>query len=889
MMHARSSIHRSILAFLLFLTLMLPPFDGAQAASLSSAPMRSGGSQNGMVRIYLSSLGNPGKLDITVNGSYTINGQSTHSLASGSKVTVHFNATTGELALTHNGKTQDMGSAFKLRRHATSGENGLRIAQAASSNLYPGDLTFQVKPNGTAYKLYTIAYVYIEDYLYGVVPYEMGNSSPLEALKAQAVTARTYTLRAMQSASSRLYDVVDTTSDQVYRGTPSGNSNCKAAVDATKGIIAMNGNSLTATYYTASNGGQIESVKNLWGSSAYSYITVKDDPYDLANPDARVKSFTVNASGAQSNTTLGTLLNAKAAAQFGSGAKVTAVTAVTPHTPKYPAPSRLYTKLDFDVKVSAGGSTKTGKLTFDIFNELETPLSMSNGSMKNELWTVSKTASGFKVEARRWGHGTGMSQRGAMQMANLGYTYDQILHFYFAGCTRVQYTFTRSILSAVVPGTESEEEITLETAAPIEDGKGGAADSDLLAKVTTQSGSLNLRASASTNAKVLTAIPQNSLIRIEEKQDAWCKTTYNNHTGYVMASYLTFLEEPLATPAPAPSLPDSAITAKVSTQSGSLNLRESASTSSKVLTTIPRNQQIPIYDKGSIWCSTAYNGERGYVMTKFLTFQSDMDQTPDDQPSASLEYAKVTTKSGSLNLRQEASSSAKVLRTIPQNTIIPLYEVGSVWCRTRYDGCDGYVMTSFLTLGAEKDDAPAPEETPSTPALPVIAKAQVTTQSGSLNLRETASTSAKVLRTIPRHAEIKVHEIQVTWSHVTYQESTGYVMNSFLTFLGDANLQPEAPPVHENTPAPGTDEDEENESTAEEKLTQLSEALPAQIHSDGALNLRSAPSKDSNVLYEMPAGDFLMITAMNDTWCQVEYEGREGFCMREYLLLPDEH
>ena len=62
---------------------------------------------------------------------------------------------------------------------------------------------------------------------------------------------------------------------------------CKAAVDATKGIVAKNGASFTATYYTASNGGQTESIKNAWGSSGYAYLAVKDDPYDLANPDSR--------------------------------------------------------------------------------------------------------------------------------------------------------------------------------------------------------------------------------------------------------------------------------------------------------------------------------------------------------------------------------------------------------------------------------------------------------------------------------------------------------------------------------------------------------------------------------------------------------------------------
>ena len=111
----------------------------------------------------------------------------------------------------------------------------------------------------------------------------MGNSTNIEALKAQAVAARTYTVRMMQNRASGLYDVKDTTSDQVYRGTPSGNANCVAAVDATKGIVLMYGSSYITTYYSASNGGQTEIDRS---GGAYAYMKVKDDPFDYANPSS---------------------------------------------------------------------------------------------------------------------------------------------------------------------------------------------------------------------------------------------------------------------------------------------------------------------------------------------------------------------------------------------------------------------------------------------------------------------------------------------------------------------------------------------------------------------------------------------------------------------------
>lgn len=889
MYHAFS---RRLPALILALCILLGAFCvPASGETLAAAPFSRAGQVNGMVRVYLSSLGNPTLLNITVAGSYTINGDSARSLPYGTKASVNFTPSTGKLTLTFGGVTQDMGSSFKLRRHRTEGENGLRIKQTYSdTNLFPGDLEFKVKASGNAYKLYTIAHVYMEDYLMGVVPYEMGNANPLEALKAQTVAARTYTLRAMQGASSRDYDLVDTASDQVYRGTPSGNSNCRQAIEETRGIVSMNGSSLTGTFYTASNGGQIESPRNLWGGSGYSYIVVKDDPYDLANPGSRVRSITVSASGNQGNAVLQQLLDAKATQVLGTAAKVKGVTAVTPHTPKYASPSRLYTKLDFNVIATADGQTRSALLTFDIFSELESPLSMSHSSMQNELWSVTEVNGGFKVEARRWGHGTGMSQRGAMQMASLGYTYDQIFAFYFDGCKLVQYTMTSSILSPVVKGETSTEEITADTAAPVPDGSGEAAGEKILAKVTTQKGGLNLRAEGSGQAKVILTIPRNTVIEVNQVNGDWCRTVYNGELGFVMTSFLTFISTEAPTPSPAPTLPESTLYAKVTTQQGSLNLRSGSSTSHRVLTTIPRNQFIPIYEKGQNWCRTSYNGEDGYVMTSFLTFIQTATPTPDPEATATpgpeqgetKVYGKVTTKQGSLNLRETMSSTAKVLTTIPRHQVIPLYEVGSIWCRTSYGGYDGYVMTSFLTMQVTGEED----------ASGVIATAQVTTEKGTLNLRANPSSSARVITTIPRHAYVNVYDMDKDWCSVTYEGTPGYVMTKFLTI--DTESIPDDVPTQSPTnaptnaptasPSPTLDADEKDE----EMLLALDTPLLGKINSNAdTLNMRSGPGKTYNIIFDLPKGDFVLVTAMNDTWCKVLYEGREGYCMRQFLILPD--
>lgn len=902
------------------------------ADTLRAAPLSGGQSRNGMVRIFLSSLGAPSTLKLTVQGSYTINGLSSLQLESGAAVTVSFSSATGRLTLTAGGVTRDMGTAFKLRRHVSDGQSGIKVAQGrVPGNLYPGDFSFVVRPaSGGGYRLYTIAYIYIEDYLYGVLPYEMGNGSGLEALKAQAVAARTYTLRAMNASASGLYDVVDTTSDQVYNGTPSGNANCKAAVDATKGIVATNNGSLTATYYTASNGGQTESIQNAWGSGSYSYLKVKDDPFDLANPNSRVKSFSVSASGTPGGT-IGALLGSKAASTFGSGAVITGISDVQAHTPKYASPSRLYTKLSFTVSYTLNGQSKTGTLTFDIFGELESPLGMSINSMKNELWSVSRTSGGFTVSARRYGHGLGMSQRGAMQMASQGYTYDQILGFYYEGCVRTQYTFTRSILSAVVDGQESGEQITTELPADLSPAPSATPSYDgPQARVTTQSGSLNLRAATSDAARILTTIPQYAVIPVLDRGAVWCRTSYNGLTGYVMTKFLTFLSDATPAPAPTSALPSAAPTenalyARVTTVKGSLNLREYPSGSARVLRTIPQYETLPVLSRGSSWCQVSYGSYTGYVMTSFLTFLSDT--APTSAPAAtetaaptplpvptpvinpgSGQTAWVNTAQGTLNLRQLPRETAPVLCAIPQGGAVTVHQRGTIWCRVTYGAYTGYVMTDYLRFTADNQPTAAPVTQPPAatqpPATPVpvtqapqptaaptpqpgvsYTTARVATQQGSLNLREYPSGSARVLRTIPQYATVTVYLQGSEWCQVGYEGQTGYVMRKFLAFAGESTgsgtgstptVRPTAQPA-----SPAADYNSQLDPT----LRELKEQISGLVNPDSGtrLNLRVGCSTEAGIVTWIRKGEHVLITAVGEEWCAVQYEGMKGYCMRKYL------
>ncbi|MBR6786751.1 MAG: SH3 domain-containing protein [Clostridia bacterium] len=957
---------------------------------------------DGTVRVFLSSLGNPTQLNLTVDGSYSLNFTKAKSFDRGSKLTVSFNASTGKLTLTSGGTTTDMGDGFTLYRHETDGVNGIRIAQARTNNPYPGDLQFIVKKTSSAYKLYTIAHVFIEEYLYGVLPYEMGASAPLEALKAQCVSARTYTARAMQGAAANIYDVVDTTNDQVYNGTPTGTDRCKQAVDETRGILAMNGTAYAATYYTASNGGQIDSVSNIWGSASYDYVRVKDDPFDLINENSQVRTVNVNKSGTQPSQSLNALLVAKAKTVFqAADATITKVHAITPHTPRYPIPSRLYTKLDFDVTASCDGESKRGTLTFDIFSELEAPLGMSINGDNNELWTVKETATGFAIQARRFGHGTGLSQRGAMKMGEMGYSFDEILAFYFEGCTLKRQTFYKTIASnlgasgdsystrveaVALPdvskayGIVTLQQMDAEAALRMEANAGadvilgmphgavvhvyalkgdyylaafgetlGYVHKDALAVSGTLDGKsrsittlesygvvknddyLNLRAGAGTSHDILAQIPTGTVLPLFDINGDWAYTQYGRESGYVSMDYITKKDrytgdaddgdalgaEVIAaggvkmrttassTAYVAMDIPEGVIVkvkyndgswcevyyagvtgfvptralemnsisveeeedkigsgeqyAQVSSESTSLNMRDAASLSSNIIMEIPRGEVIIVTKEMGDWCAVRFRGMNGYCMTKYLT----LGVADEDDPAVEVITARVTTESGSLNLRKSASKSAKILTTIPRNTVITVLERGEKWSQVKYNGKTGFVMNEFLTFGISEE---LPDS--STPSAPdtdntTYKKAKVTTASGSLNLRKKASTSATILAQIPQYTVIDVLDIDGTWTKVEYKNKTGYVMSVFLTYMDEEAETPSAPvtpPAEEKDPAYA-------------RVTTES----------GSLNLRKKASTSAGIITTIPRHEVIEVISKGGTWTKVIYNDKTGYVMTTFL------
>jgi stage II sporulation protein D len=130
-------------------------------------------------------------------------------------------------------------------------------------------------------KLRAINVVGLEQYLYGVVPSEMPSTWSSEALKAQAVAARSYAMATRQVGAP--YDVFNDTRSQVYLGLSHESPTTTAAVDATKGQVLFYGGKVATTFFSSTSGGMTESAAN-WMGSAVPYLVSVPDPYDTISP-----------------------------------------------------------------------------------------------------------------------------------------------------------------------------------------------------------------------------------------------------------------------------------------------------------------------------------------------------------------------------------------------------------------------------------------------------------------------------------------------------------------------------------------------------------------------------------------------------------------------------
>ena len=354
---------------------------------------------------------------------------------------------------------------------------------------YRGGFTYQRLTSGGDL---TVANVLdLESYVKGVVCYEMGREWPLEALKAQAICARTYALVNLGTHDSLGFDLCNTDYCQVYHGTGSGRTDygpsetSDRAVEETAGEVLWYEDTLAETYYSSSHGGASESAYYIWGTNMdkYPYLCGVEDPYEQLVADSnaysswtvtytaeelqsRLRSYgfgnntsldyleltysqlgnviqvAIHWTNGQSNTitqrssnTIRGVFNLRSIRFTVNGQTVSSGTSGSGDGSYTVNGSETISGTDGLYVISGSGTVSQAGEDLYVTSGSGSVSPLEGGSSGTNQGGGTVTVSGdtYVFEGAGWGHQIGMSQYGANAMARQGFTGEEIVEFYFPG------------------------------------------------------------------------------------------------------------------------------------------------------------------------------------------------------------------------------------------------------------------------------------------------------------------------------------------------------------------------------------------------------------------------------------------------------------------------
>ncbi len=275
----------------------------------------------------------------------------------------------------------------------------------SSYNTFRG--VIDVRRSSISGNVWVVNVLEFEDYMKGIA--EVPEGWPVEAQKAQMVAARTYALIKLTAPIADIFDIYDDTRDQVYYGYNYEESRpglC-AAAEATRGVIIRYNGTPISAYYFSDSGGYTENVENVW-TKTIPYLRAVPDPY--AKPIEWTATLTQDYLQTRFNKTLNIV----------SGGDVITGVAVTERFPSSRVKTVTFT-------LQSGRTVPVSSKTFDYLT--------NNNEIKSMKFDVVPSGADFVFTGQGWGHGVGMAQWGAKNMALQGKSYQEILTYYYTGVT----------------------------------------------------------------------------------------------------------------------------------------------------------------------------------------------------------------------------------------------------------------------------------------------------------------------------------------------------------------------------------------------------------------------------------------------------------------------
>lgn len=273
-----------------------------------------------------------------------------------------------------------------------------------------------------------------------------------------------------------------------------------------------------------------------------------------------------------------------------------------------------------------------------------------------------------------------------------------------------------------------------------------------------------------------------------------------------------------------------------------LNMRSSASTSSSVVTTLPKGTVVLVTGTSGDWYKVWYLGQEGYMSGSYLSLSD----------SAAAAFGTGTIQGSDVRVRSGASTASSVLGAVNSGKTMDITGVNGSWYKVSYNGSEGYVYSQYMTLSYNGSSSSATSGSSASSGSSSSSSGTGTINAYYVRMRSGPGTGYRILGTYNKGTAMTVTGSDGDWYKVSCDGSEGYVYKTYLTLSSGNGF-----------------------SVTEKEDTQ------AVVTS--AVNMRTGPSTDYTSLRVLGSGTRVTITGTSGKWSRVDYNGSTGYIFSSYL------
>ena len=387
---------------------------------------------------------------------------------------------------------------------------------------------------------------------------------------------------------------------------------------------------------------------------------------------------------------------------------------------------------------------------------------------------------------------------------------------------------------------------------------------------------LGLRKGADSSHEIITSIPSGARVNIIDKvSDNWYKVGYKDFVGYVEAKDIRVLGDNL----------NQDNVGLIS--ANQLNVRTSPNENGQVIGTLHKNDKVNVLDKSiDGWYKIDFNGRRAYVSSKYVNLISyKNNEVKTEVKKEPIEGTGKVNINTALNVRQASTTNSRIIGSLKGGEKVNIISESNEFYKIEFNNSYGYVYSKYISkdgdsekvkvvkqeeVKKEKVDESKKEAKATPKAEPVVLavrslnKTGIVNVSSSLNVREGASTSSKVIGSLSGNTKITIVGEEGAFYKIEYKGSHGYVAKEYIKDIKDEVVtEPEKPSNPENSKKTGV------------------------VTASKGLNVRKEANTSSQIIGILNSGESVEIIGEENGFYKITYKGQEAYASKNYINIFD--